>query len=785
MVDSASNGRGRNRLRSQLFNEDDSKGFGLQPERLLPGAAVLGIMALCARAGGVGWLDFTWFMFYVVVGLVMPGTLLWRVLGPALRWRAEEYALGAAVGYAMEVAARIVFSWAGSPRLAVGFPVFVIAVFVAVPVLRRRWLSRAVVMPVRISWAYACMVGGLCVWLVPSFFASQPLTWSDGDQPTVDLTFILALAADVSNHWPPEFPYVLGEPLQYHWFYAAHLAAAHAATGIELPVLVFRLALLLLVPVLVLGTGALATRLARRAWAGPLGAFLAWVVTDLTLQRLSETATTYGSPVGSLMGAILWWSPTQTFSNVLLIPAALLTVDVLRHQAGKGHWLLLALLSAICAGAKGSSLPVLIGGVAAAAAVGLLNGARRRTRWRPQLPALGLLSLLSAMLFAALVVLYGGKNYGLTLRPFGMANVTMLAAAFQGGDWRVSPGPNRERLITALAFACFATPMLGGLLLARRTTRHDPAVCLSLGAGLVATATMVLLYHPGQSQLDFMRSALPLLAGAGAWGITEGLAAVHWPAGAAATCVALGFVACTGLAWWAGTPYRPPPPNLTASAVLHPYILLIGLLGALTVALVAGDRRLRVRPMVSAFTLIALLYAGSGATRMLTQLIAMTSPTQFTTPLANSPAGPEQQAAIWLRENSSPTDVFATNVQCSNGAQPTDPGCLNLTFWVSAFAERRALLNGWGYTATAARLAAERPLASGYVSTVPFWDTERLHRNMALFAAPNQASASSLRADFGVTWLYADKNYAGLSRELDQVAILRYRNGPVSIYQIP
>jgi len=758
---------------------------GLPGLPALPMLLVLAVGAFCLQLGGVGWAAVASFTGYVVVGLVLPGTLLWRALGPAPRWRGEEYALGAALGYALEAAARILLSAAGIPSASPGVPVVVLVLFVAVPGLRRHWRSSAAVMPARTAWAYAAIVAGLFLWLVPSFFASQPLTWPDGGQPGVDLTFLLALAGELSHgQWPPQFPYVLGEPLQYHWFYPVHLAAAHAATGIDLPILVFRLGLLPLIPTLVVATGALATRLAGRAWVGPLGAFLAWVVTDLTMQRLSETATTYGSPVGSLMGAILWWSPTQTYSAVTLVAATVLAVDVVRARAKAGHWLLLALLAGICVGAKGSALPVLIGGAGAASAVGVLKAGRRWSLAQLRLPEVGLLALLVGIFVPTTVLVYGAKAHGIVVRPFGMADVTMLAASFEG-RWMVSPGPLREAVITGLAVVCFTTPWLGVLLLLRRTTRRDPALWLVLGAGLVGTATMVLLYHPGQSQLDFIRSALPLLACGGAWGIAEGLARLGRPVRLAATALGVGTAVNALLAVLVGTAYSPPPTHLSLPSVLLPYVLLIGLLGVITLGWVATTRQLRVRPAVSAVTVFALMFAGAGATRMLSQVVATVGPTLEMKPLGGKPSGAEQQAAIWLRDHSGPADVFATNVQCVNHVQPTDPSCSNLAYWVSAHSERRALVNGWGYTATAARLSAERPADSGYFDTVPFWDTGRLERNITLFTAPTRAAAASLRKDYGVTWVYADSNYGVLSPDLPQVLTLRYRNGPVSLYQIP
>lgn len=752
---------------------------------LLPQITVLAVAALCLHIGGVEWTAIGSFTAYLLLGLVVPGTLLWRAYGPRLRWRGEEYALGAAVGYAVEAAGRILLSAVGMPSASPAVPAAVLALFLAVPGLRRHRRSTVDVMPVRVSWTYAGMVAGLFFWLVPSFFASQKLTWPDGRQPGADLNFLLALAGELTHHWPVQFPYVVGEPLQYHWFYPEHLAAAHTATGIALPVLLFRLALLPMIAVLVVATGALATRLSGRAWTGPLGAFLAWVVTDLTLQRFSETATTYGSPVGSLMGAILWWSPTQTYSAVLFVAASLLIVDVLRRRAGRGHWLLLTLLLLVCVGAKASALPVLIAGVAAAAGIGLLSVVRRRSSWRGQLPALGLLALLVGIFLPAIALLYGGQPNGIILRPFGVADSSMLAASF-AGRWNVSPGPTLEQVITGLTLVCYATPWLGGLLLARRATRADPALWLAVGAAIAGTATMVLLYHPGQSQLDFIRSALPLLAAAGAWGITEGLAGLRDQVRVCILTMGAGLAACALLAWRVGTAYSPPPMGLTVPQVLLPYLLLIATLGAMTV----GWLRLRRQPaqhrsMVGAVTVFALLFAGAGATRTVSQLVATSADTFRLKPLGGKPPGAEQQAAVWLRDHSSAQDVFATNVQCLNHVPPSDPACSNLAFWVSAYSERRSLVNGWGYTATAARLSADRPADAGYFDTVPFWDTPRLQRNTALFAAPTQAAAASLRADYGVTWVYADTTYGTVSPQLAKVLTLRYHKGPVSLYQIP
>jgi hypothetical protein len=774
---------------------------------VLPGLVVIGVAAVCLHLGHVSARDIAAFGVYVGFGLALPGTLVWRALGPTLRWRVEEVAIGTAVGYALETAMRVLGSLVRAPHwVAAGWPVAVIAGFVLIPRLRRHWRSAAAPVPRGVGWAYATISALLLGWLVYSYFQAQPVVWSDDHQPLNDLVFMLALAGEAATRWPPQFPYVLGEPLQYHWFYGAHLAAAHTATGIDLPTLLFRCALVPMLPVLVVGTGALATRLAGRAWAGPLGAFLGWIVTDLTLQQLDETVRySPSSPVGSLMGALIWYSPTQTFSAVILAPAAVLAVDVVRGQGRRGHWVLLPVLFAVCAGAKGSALPVLVVAVATVVFIGLLVGriGDRSLRWRLHLPTLVLLLLAGTVYELFSQFMYRGATYGLTFRPFGMASVTLLGASFTG-HWYVDPGPSRSAFITALGVVCFTTPWAGFVLLVRRGTRTDPAFWLLCGAGVVGLATMALMYHSGQSQLYFIRTALPLLAAGAAWALTGSLAdtiavvfrSARRTAVIAVGAIAVGTVVCGMIAWRWGVSLVPRPVDLQVRAVAGPYLatavalVVLAVAGTAAVWLLRRSRpdpdRGRGWPLVVAVAVFALLWAGAGATRMISQFAWVGVLASRDKPLVGTTeAGPELRGAVWLRDHSDPTDVFATNVQCTNRVQPA-PGvpCSSIAVWVTAYSERRSLVNSWGYTAANAMMA-ERIHYSGYPTNLPFWDPARLARSQSMIAAPTIEQAQALAADYGVRWFYVDTRYGGASPRLDQVLAPRFHEGTVTVYEVP
>ncbi|NUR72094.1 MAG: hypothetical protein HOU81_14865 [Hamadaea sp.] len=140
------------------------------------------------------------------------------------------------------------------------------------------------------------------------------------------------------------------------------------------------------------------------------------------------------------------------------------------------------------------------------------------------------------------------------------------------------------------------------------------------------------------------------------------------------------------------------------------------------------------------------------------------------------PAG-ALDAGRWLRRHSSADDLVATNVHCVRL-----PGgvCDFRSFWVSAYAERRVLVEGWAYTPTAYRIAEE---TGANFTRLPYWNQQRLADNDAVFSSGTAADVHRLATAYGVRWLFADRRLK--PRPLDQVATLRYRSGDCLIYELP
>jgi hypothetical protein len=134
-------------------------------------------------------------------------------------------------------------------------------------------------------------------------------------------------------------------------------------------------------------------------------------------------------------------------------------------------------------------------------------------------------------------------------------------------------------------------------------------------------------------------------------------------------------------------------------------------------------------------------------------------------------------AADWLREHSAPDDLVATNAHCRFPRTPCD----NLHFWFSAFAERRFLVEGWGYTPSANRIQSRTGMPG---NEIPYWDQPTLATNDAAFHRPDAVTVGRL-TELGVRWLFVDENDPALRSDLlGRVARLRYRAGAVAVYEL-
>lgn len=757
---------------------------------LLPAAVLAVVTAAALRLHEVPLGDTALFAAHVGLVVTLPGTLLWRALCGGARHLPVELAAGTALGYTMEILAYLPARALGMPRYFLLWPLLTIVAFLGVPRLRRHWRpGRRDRVPLWWASAVSALLGCVVLWSCRTHFPFHGLSWPGNATPNLDLTYHLALVGELRHHLPPTTPWVHGQPLLYHWFVYAEMAATSWTTGLEPQTLLYRLSPLPMTAASVVLVAELARRLTGRWWPGVAALLASYLlVAPSPLPGLISV-----DPDLAQLRTSIWVSPTQTLGALLFGAALLLVIDVLYGRGGP-RWIPLVLVLTALMGAKATYLPLLVAGLGAVVLLAPVTGRR------PAVRAAALIVLCMALLCFAQFVLYGGSSQGMSIDP--PAALRYLALRVLPGR---TPAPEAATVVTlvVLGWACVWAGLAG---LPRRGLLFDPAITLLLGIGLAGTVAMLLLSQPGGSQLWFSRSSSTYLMVASMCGLSAllkvrrrrpahltgrsavalGIAAVTGTGVALVCRAAMGSgETATGARQAAGAASRTVSQTVP-QAVSHavpatgvqpgPVVAFIVLLTA------AGCAACVLGPLLRRWT-------GSGdvaAAAVVVLFMALALPASAAWHLSTLRSRPQLPQVVspgalaagrWLREHSSASDLVATNAHCS---QPQPP-CITLHFWVSGFAERRVLVEGWGYTAASNRRAMD---FRGRYTTVPFWDRRLLEDNDAAFRRPSAATVGLLRSRHHIRWLFADRRVPGLSPRLGEFATLRFRRGDCSVYEI-
>ncbi|MER5646567.1 hypothetical protein [Streptosporangium sp. NPDC002524] len=719
---------------------------------------------------GVSVPDMIVFFLYVVLGVGAPGVLLLRALYRGRRTLAEEVALGTALGYAVEVFAYVGARALGLPLLVLAWPVCTYLLFLVVPRLRRHWTgapSRRIEAPAWWSWSLTLVLGYLLAWSAGAFFGLNGLTWPAFGTSSPDMPFHLALVGELRHHVPPTAPMVAGEPLSYHWFVYAHLAAASWVTGVEPLVLLLRLGMLPVVAAFVVLAGMTGRRVTGSWTGGALTLAGTIFVATPSLYLGRNGAFTWGG-----VPDLMWASPTQTFGALMFAPLVILLLDLLeRRRRASGRWPLLLIFLMAATGAKATYVPLLGAGLLAVAAAEV---ARRR---RPSATVLAALGATAACLLFAQLVLFGGAKQAIVVDPLSFMRTAWreLTGAGDAAD----PSPVSTAAVTAVFLLGWAVTW-GGVagLLGRPRLFVRPGVMLMLGIGAAGLGAALLFGHPSRSQLFFLWGAYPYLAAVAALGIVtlarrsgQSRRATLLAAGAGLAAAYLIPVLCG-----VRIPLGPGRDDLP---LYLPYAVLAGAVLTATAVLAVTRGRLRALSLV----VTALAAVGLPAdvhARVLSTLFAVRGDggTGQGAETATAPPPGLLAAGRWLRDHSDPGDLVATNAHCRWGLE--DP-CDSRHFWVAAFSERRVLVEGWSYTSR--NNARWRP---GLPTTrFPFWDGELIGLNDAVFASPTADAVRRLRDRYGVRWLLADEHLRISDPGLGELATLRFRSGDYAVYRLP
>src|SRR4051794_23685726 len=485
--------------RSHEPRPDEPRARRARPRRIRrwtgPTVAAMLLVAWCVLhlRTSTSWPDLVGWIGAVGVGVVVPGTAVVRALRRGAAPLVEDLAWGSAAGCLVALLGWLadrLLPWSPGP-LVIG-PI-VVAGLLAPSATRRRILARPAP-----GWGpWASLAAGFCVavsliWMATTSLIALPADPGPaGILYTPDTLFQNALVGEFRGHLSPQYPFVDGEPLKYHWFLHAILAHLTTGTGVDPFGASLRLAPTTLVPAVLLVAGVVARRLSGRVAAAPVAMVLVAVVEVTLANRWGFKGAGYflGGAYTPIIG---FWrsSPTQTLGWLAGIAALGATVAWLRRDPDDRAVPVALLLPffALCLGSKSSQLPVLVAGVGLAMLVALVL-----RRWDQALRALALAIAAAVLWFLASVLLYRGGTYGVVVAP-GERPDLLVAQLFPKFGRTTAP-------LAAYATAMLVTmaPMLTRLLgltwlMARRS--KDPAMWVTTGAGIAGFVAFFVCRHP-------------------------------------------------------------------------------------------------------------------------------------------------------------------------------------------------------------------------------------------------------------------------------------------------
>ncbi|GAB2629983.1 hypothetical protein GCM10009743_00290 [Kribbella swartbergensis] len=681
------------------------------------------------------------YLGYLLVVIVVPGTMFWRRLTGGTGWFTTDVVLGTAFGLAVEALFYPIGMVFSMPLAALLMPTLAFGMYRALP--RRKLPERPTPW-----WATAgvmVVVGVAAAWFVRVGSRLIPLNGPTALRPNSDAPHNLALAAELTHHFPPKVPYADGKWVTSHWAAYDHIASSHWITSIPLDVLTHRMVPFALILLTVLGAAAVGMQLTGRAVAAPIAAGLTVAAGDLAAWPWTVSDRLFTDSPFSL-GQLT--NPPQAFSTVLLLPLIAVTALLLRRKPGQtraqlfGLFVAAGVLIAALALTKATTLPVYAAGLAAAWVY--LTVRAGRLNLRALVLGVGVAGAYSLVFFLVL----RGSQSSVLFDP---------GATFERMAERMGGGRSAAAVIAAVVVVGWLMPAVGALLIRRRLPRDPMPVFLVVGF-LAALTAASLLYDDGQAQLFFVRT-----------GFIYGVLLATWGLGSlerrqfyvAAIALLIGAAAI----YWGR--YRSPESCTGPECFAQPLAvaLVIAVLGiGVFGLLLRGSRR------TWAVIAVAVLL-GTTVSPTVVSLREFAQP-PLTEYESIAPGGME--AARFIRRNSGSNDLIATNLHCH---RPRASHCLTGSYWIAGYAERRVLVQGWAY-----KTRVDDTYPDGVQSS--YWDQEKLRLNDQAFTQPTRDVLETLRTRYGVQWLLLDERVSAPPKNLDRLTDLRFHYGTVRVYQL-
>jgi hypothetical protein len=732
---------------------------------IVPVSAVLLLVRIGDSAGeSVRWI-LTW-----LIAVLLPGTLLWRALAGG-RSLTQDLGFGAVLGLAWQLAVWAACTALGIPLLQWAFVAVLLVVFWTSKTLRPHlgWRGTSPAPP---SWWHvllvasllAAMVRTVVVLLRPVPLPPMPATRHQ------DIWYQLGLVQQLLDDVTPADPWVLGEPLIYHWFATASMASGSVMADVRPPQVLIHLWPLTMLLTLVLVGWAAGELLSERAWAAPLAGVLAGVLPGAI--QLVDT------PTANMSAAQVVQGPTGTMAAVVMLGLVGPTVLILRRQAGPGVWTAMVLMLALATGTKPTLLPIMLVGCLFAGGFAWI--AERRPPWRIAALAGTAAAFLVASSFA-LTGSTGGSRFqflaALRVQPYYQA-VTGDKSFPATGNWvlpSLEHGNARMILFAVVLVAYYLLVNAARLLTLFGLRTRDPAYWWISGCVAAGTGVTLVFSHTGYSEYHFL-GAILALGMVGAVSVAVNLAGQTKARELVVVAVA-GLATAVALYLFWPTDTGTHTVARAAAGLLAPF----GVLAVVGAIVILGVNRTRQVAAV-AVQVIVLTVAASLPVQFVVIGDALRDATN-PLPIPNVEwrtylTREEQSAMLWLSTHLEPNDVAVSNVFCMPG--PYRPGCPDDAYWMSGLSGVQMWMGGWAYAP--ANLAATDHRRSFLLQQSP-WPDRVLDSRIAV-EKPSEQHLAKLSGDVGITLIIGDLRAGPVSPKLDQLADLMYSNQDIRIYRL-
>lgn len=580
-----------------------------------------------------------------------------------------------------------------------------------------------------------------------------------------DQVFLEAMSTSVAKWGPVENIHTVGVEFKYHWFALAWSGMTSAAAGAQ----PFIVSTKFLPIISMLGAVMLVWASVRSLTKSRLASMFA-VVIFIFNDNLLNT-----SPVR------LFHSPTYLFAVVWMLAFVFIFTKSLNGRVRYSP-LLLAIMLFACFGGKVSHGAVTAAGFGLAALIGFI--------WR-QSPAitrflLQTSAMLAATVVVAYVLLYKGQSIGsgsMLSLAFGRIGIEAGIAARESSFLMLLLSTITVIAATAPIFVA-STPPFGSASWKFRTDFH-----FIWGVGIASFILVSIFDQDFGGQIYFVLSALAIAPIFAAVSIYEKIShsstrvsntAIMSMVGAGAITAIIGFKT------WSWTPagidqHRA---HLVITFTNAVGFLLIALIALPLVSRFVKSPHIRIHSQVLRAILLVSLVISIGVIRRIDNFYSFSNFDQLPTSSPDLIQGSSDHVAAltWLRDNSDPNDIVATNRFCIPGLDYCNPK------WtiVSALSRRRMLIEGYSYGQIRDSSIPQDP-------SLPAWAQDaaqlpesqnRLKFSIEFAENPTQASVNFLISR-DVSWVVVD-HAAQLSgvRDWSPFGTVAYQNDAISIVKI-